>query len=476
MATLLESYKNRLSISESVHQKSHNGARMSANKKLLIASVLNNTSKFINEAFDNSAATQRSALGDYKRFCLNVSTVALPNLILPDLMLTQPMSSITGYITYLRYTAGVTKGGVTDGDLFNGVYRHPKMTEDRVNYTSDKIVEPVEAGTIAFAWEPVAGSVKFCADGATAYTPLTAGEDGKYEAPSKGKVAYTYDNVIIPQEGNNGNAIPTLKAKMSYMQLHAHARRIAVYYSQIAAFQAKTDYGYDIGEQLSTQAQGELAYEIDTEGVFMLNKGAELDRSLRFESYDEHVKKNGNGTYVSRSQYYETFTEIIARAKKIIYQRTQKFAPNYMVVGANNLTILPYLTGWNAASVSTINGPYLAGTVDGLKVFVSPSIDENRFFFGVNGSDLQTSAGVYAPYMAIVPTQLLGFADGTMSQGFSTMYDMKLLSTYKIVDGKRVDIEELNTGAETPDVGDYSWLLVAGEFIPGNEITADTIN
>ena len=72
--------------------------------------------------------------------------------------------------------------------------------------------------------------------------------------------------------------------------------------------------------------------------------------------------------------------------------------------------------------------------VSGAKVrSVSPSIDENRFFFGVNGSDLQTSAGVYAPYMAIVPTQLLGFADGTMSQGFSTMYDMKLLSTYKIV-------------------------------------------
>lgn len=71
MATnLLESYKNRLAVSESVHQKSHNGARMSAGKKLMIASVLNNTSRFINEAFENSAATQRSALGDYKRFCL----------------------------------------------------------------------------------------------------------------------------------------------------------------------------------------------------------------------------------------------------------------------------------------------------------------------------------------------------------------------------------------------------------------------
>lgn len=42
--------------------------------------------------------------------------------------------------------------------------------------------------------------------------------------------------------------------------------------------------------------------------------------------------------------------------------------------------------------------------------------------------------------MPIVPTQLLGFADGTMSQGFSTMYDMKilnprLLAKIEVVDG-----------------------------------------
>ena len=48
--------------------------------------------------------------------------------------------------------------------------------------------------------------------------------------------------------------------------------------------------------------------------------------------------------------------------------------------------------------------------------------------------------------MAIVPTQLLGLADGGMSQGFSTLYDMKLLSTYK----KGND--------------EYSYLLVAGKL------------
>ena len=65
--------------------------------------------------------------------------------------------------------------------------------------------------------------------------------------------------------------------------------------------------------------------------------------------------------------------------------------------------------------------------------------------------------------MAIVPTQLLGFADGGMSQGFSTMYDMKLLSTYNIVEGKRVDIHEDKDG-DTVEAGQYSWLLVKGHM------------
>ena len=466
---LLESYKNRLAISESIHQKSHNGAKMSTQKKLMIASVLNNTSRFLNEAFDNSAAVQKSAIGDWKKFCLNVSTTAMPNLILPDLMLTQPMTSITGYITYLRYTMGVDKGGVTKGQLVNAHHRFGTMDENRVNYTSDKVVEVAKGTKFTPAWTPVVpGSVEVETDGK--WVKVEAETDGSFTVTDGARVRYLYDNVIIPQIGNTAtggkDTIPTLTANMTHIQLHAHARRIAVYYSQIAAFQAKTDYGYDLGEQLSAQAQGELAYEIDTEGVLLLKNGAEFDKSLAFNSYE--IDASSNTTYISRSQYYEQFNEIIARAKKIIYQRTQKFAPNYMVVGANLLTILPYVKGWSAAPASTVNGPYYAGTVDGLKVYVTPSIGENEFFFGVNGSDLQTAAAVYAPYMAIVPTQLLGFADGTNSQGFSTMYDMKLLNTYnRTADGKIEDMPKTATVANdsSVEIGQYSYMLVAGEFV-----------
>ena len=39
----------------------------------------------------------------------------------------------------------------------------------------------------------------------------------------------------------------------------------------------------------------------------------------------------------------------------------------------------------------------------------------------------------------VVPTQALGFADGGMSQGFSTVYDLKLLNKDLLIAGEITD-------------------------------------
>jgi len=64
MATLLEAYKARLRVSESVYARQHNGEKMDNNRKLMVARILANTNNFLNEAFDSaSGATQRSDMG-----------------------------------------------------------------------------------------------------------------------------------------------------------------------------------------------------------------------------------------------------------------------------------------------------------------------------------------------------------------------------------------------------------------------------
>ena len=431
MATLFESYKNRLALSEKMHMQAHNGAKMSDNKKLVVAKCLENINRCLNEAFESSVGTQRSDLGAYKKFALNLVTVALPNLIAHDLVIVHPMSSYSGYINYVEYVAGIDKGDVKQGELFNspfGLGEADKKIDEK--YTSARVVETVGSdGKFTPAWTPIvkgafgegkdvkvvkkAGGEEFKEFTGEEITGLAEGD----------RVAYVYNNEVIPQE-----KLPTVKAIMKTMPLVAKARRIAIYFSQFAAFQAKTDYGFDLGDQLAEKAVGQLSYEIDNEVVDLLVENAEKSEKLRFNM----VQRVGESMF----ERYEAFAKVIADATQIIYDRTKRFAPTYMIIASDVLPVVQFCKGFTAAPVGAINGPYMCGTIGGLKVYVSPAIEPGKFVFGVNGSDMASSAAVYAPYMPIVPTQLLGFADGTMSQGWSTLYDLKILNKNLLVAGE----------------------------------------
>jgi hypothetical protein len=274
--------------------------------------------------------------------------------------------------------------------------------------------------------------VKVLAADGTFVKFANVGEDGKTVTGLTigQKVAYEYDNVVIPQ-----TTVPTLRAEMASMSLMAKARRIAVYYSQIAAFQAKTDYGFDLGDQLAEKAVGQLTYEIDTEVVELLR-----DTALKVD-IDEDTKASLTWSKtlpigVSKAEHYEGFTEVVEIARQVIYDKTKRFAPNYMVIASDILPVLTFIKGFSAAPASSINGPYFAGTLNALKVFVSPSMGKGEFMVGVNGDDMMSSVAVYAPYMPVVPTSLLQYNDGGSTQGWSTMYDLKVLNKDLIVSGK----------------------------------------
>lgn len=433
---LLEAYKDRLAISEKVYAQAHAGDSMTKAKKLATAKCLENINKFMNEAFNNTVGTQRSDLGMFKKFTLNLTTVAIPNLIAYDLVIVYPMSSMSGYINYIKYTAASNKGTTSQGDVLNDPFRLGKVD---TNYTSERVVEEFTATAaqteFTIAWTPIVeidnvAEVKVFVDGALQDTGYTVdAKTGKVTfttapgADKKVRIAYVYDNVVIPQ-----NDIPMVKAEMESIALVAKARRIAVYYSQIAAFQAKTDYGFDLGDQLAEKAVGQLNYEIDTEITDLLIDNASQDGDL--------VWSKTLPTGVSKTEHYEGFVEVLEVARQKIYDRTKRFAPNYMIIASNVLPILTFIKGFSAAPTGSINGPYFAGTLNGLKVFVTPNIEAGKFVIGVNGDDMMSSAAVYAPYMPIVPTQLLGFADGGMSQGWSTLYDLKLLNKDLLVAGR----------------------------------------
>lgn len=170
----------------------------------------------------------------------------------------------------------------------------------------------------------------------------------------------------------------------------------------------KTDYGFSLDKQIAEQAVGELAYEIDTEIVDMLYEGAQANEERITWSKTLPIG-------VSKFEHYNGFLEEIEKAKAIIYKRTGKFHPNYMVIAADVLPVLRFVNGYTPVKNAKMNGPYKVGELDGLGIYVSPRLKDGEFFFGLNGSDMMSSAGVYAPYMAIVPTQLLGTPDGGLA-------------------------------------------------------------
>lgn len=366
----------------------------------------------------------------YKKFCLALTNVGVPQLIAFDLVAVSPMSSMYGNVAYIKYVKGTTKGESAEGDLTNSVYQ---LGDVDPRYTGNAVVENIESAitnvkSLAFGKlgdKPAVSKLwvfdEDASDADSEWTEVAIAEDGTI-ASTSGKVKYLYDNITIPQE-----TLPTLKAELQNIGLEAHARRIAVFYSQMAAFQAKTDYGFDLADGLAEQAVGQLAYEIDTEIVDMLRNAAPESKNTPFS------KTQPVG--VSLADHYAAFAAKLEEYKMEVYKKTKKFTPNFMVCAPDVMPVIQFVPGFQAAAIGEVNGPYFAGTLNGIKVFVTPNIDAGEFFLGVNQGAMQAAAGVYAPYMPVVPTQLLGFADGGMSQGWSTLYDAKILNADLLIKG-----------------------------------------
>lgn len=449
---LLESYKGRLAISEKYYAQKNSGEKMSNSKKMLTAQCLHNTATYLNEAFKVAAGTQRADLGMYKKFCMDITALAVPNFIVNDIFMVAPMSSFSGYITYMEYALGEPKGGAGgkleatpftsamskyDQSIWevNNKINSPftgfgAMTEERARYSGQAVVEEVDS-TLQLSWTPVLRAENVSQlDSKGNPTPVTVDATGKITAgaAANDKIRYIYDNQYIPQD-----KLPSVVARMNGIALTAKARRLAVEYSQFAAFQAKQDYGMDFEATIAQQAQAELEYEIDSEAVLLVKETADaLTADHKFEWVDEELDT------VSYSMKAEGFARKLEQAKAAVYKATGRFMPNWMLVSPDVMPILTFVKGFNASNNTVANGPYVAGTVAGMKVIVSPMLTK-ACYLGVLGADGKTAVGVYAPYMPIVPTQLLGFADGRMSQGFSTLYDMQIINKLLL---SKIEIKE----------------------------------
>lgn len=440
MATLLEKFAPQLQVADKYLEKNF-GTSMSENTKLNTAVLINNTNKFMTMMESmNTQATERTNLGNWKKFCLNLTNIAVPSLIANDLVIVHAMTSFSGSVAYLEYQSRTNKGGVKRGDTFNSVFGLGKMDEARQNFTAETIVDVVVNDgdlSVVLSATPIEGALVDSEGKAQTLKVINADGVKFYEKASEYTPAVN-DKVIYKSEEFQmthvpAQDIPTIGPVMRQIPLIATPRRIAVRYDQITAYQAKTDYGFNLDKQIAEQAVGELNYEIDSEIVGKLYDAAcesTSDEELESLTWSKVLPYG-----VSKFEHYNGFLEIFDKAQGIIYDRTQKFEANYMVCARDVLNVLSFVNGYTPVKGKK-NGPYKAATLNGVDIYVSPRLASGEFFFGLNGSDMMSSAMVYAPYMAIVPTQLLGTPDGGLAQGFSTYYATAILNKNLVVRGK----------------------------------------
>ena len=351
---------------------------------------------------------------------MDVANIALPNLILLDLVITKPMTSEYGQIRYLKFVAGVEKGGVEYEQEFNSPFKLGEMNEARVAYTSNSVVETFKEGdTIQLSFAQGAKIVKaFDAEGNELdITGATVDADGVVTGlDDAAKIAYTYDNVIIPQA-----KIPTIKAKFEVKTLQAKARRIAIYYSTLAQYSYKVESGEDLGAKLKEQAMSEIQYEIDNEGIDLLN-GLAFDGANK-DDVQVFYKKKPVG--INLREHYMAFLSTLEEASTVIYNKTQKYAANAAVLGSAFKPILTMIEGFKANEIKP--GPYYCGNVAGLKIYISPRLG-NKGFVLFNDNKLEASPAVFAPFMVCTPTMLLEMPDNAAMQGFASLYDLQPLN------------------------------------------------
>ena len=129
--------------------------------------------------------------------------------------------------------------------------------------------------------------------------------------------------------------------------------------------------------------------EIDTEVINLLDETAGAEQA-------DLVWSKTLPVGVSKRDHYAGFAEVIALADQKIYDKTQRFAANYMLISSSVKPVLAMMDNFVASGNANVNGPYFAGTLNGIKIYVSPAIEAGRYLIGVNGSDLMSSVNKIA--------------------------------------------------------------------------------
>lgn len=437
---LIKKWSKRIRTTESVL------GPMSLDRKVALAASLENT----HHRLKTFESTQPGAIGQYKRYALDIVNAVVPNLITYDIASVQPIDNRVGMINFISYEYGSNKGKTRAGDMFASSLN---MGQADQNYSS----RTVDSETLTFtgtsvtgnlSWLPVLpGTVYFEADGGSVVgkddgngnivgTGITAGTinyaTGAISvtlsaAPTQEPtVSYEYNNEDVPLV----NTVPEVNLKITSLPVVARSRKMKAVYAFDAAYELEKEYGQDIDSLLATEVAGEIAHEIDMEIASDIFKMANAGQPITWS------KTQPVG--VNNLDHYDSFYTKLVEGANVIYGATRKVQPNYMICGLGVASVVQVMRNFTPSGAPAI-GPHFLGTLGSFKVFVSPDYAPNQFVLGYKGGSFMDAGMVYAPYMPIISTDLLMTDDFAGRKGWATMYAKKMVNNKLYLQGYITD-------------------------------------
>ena len=251
------------------------------------------------------------------------------------------------------------------------------------------------------------------------------------------KATYQYDNenVGVREGGNDYGYGYGAQMGKGYLQLDefnlvAETHQLACYTSIYAAFSAKQEYGASLSDIAKEAAFGEITAEINSAGFKKLKDAATVNPQFDWDA--SPVLSSA----VVPSDYLNMLKLKLNEAASSVYKTTGLARPNRIVCGTTAAEYISMIYSFEPAAVEDTVGPYRRGKLDQFEVFVDPFYDVNEWVMCCKSDDIRRNSAIFGEYMPLTATDPITLANGSVQQGYATMYSMKVVNPATVLSGK----------------------------------------
>lgn len=404
-----------------------------------------------------SETVSRSDVSGFVDQLFPIVRASFNDLILPQIVSTQPLRRPSGTIFYMDYVVGRSKGKYIKGQR---LFSHRKGYSAITDYTSENVTDAVlgtgDGATATYTFTltapvrpysftlsttiAVVGAVTVVDDGAGSLTAAAGLASGSIDYET-GVVTMTFTN-------NVNNGVDLVSSYRVNYEMNEDLPEIAVLLlnttiqtrKHVLRYSFGTDAGYDyqqeFGRSLNQDIIAGLAETISTEVTYSVLSELWDMAGAAAVTFSLTVPPG-----ITRTEHYKDLTYAINQIGLVMFGQTQKIhKPTFgvcSIAAAAVLKTIPAPTFKAVQVPRNVKGAHKIGTLmDGIDIFVDPLLHtlpgasaQGDILFGYKGNSLLDSGFIYAPYQMAYMTPVEEKADFMKRQAMASRFGTKRINS-----------------------------------------------